>query len=86
MQNVAETDPDEYRHVLDEQTNYEFRQCEEQAESAVRNLKTQLRQAGKNQEYEWSMKEQYLLREELQHRDKVHRGHLNHMREMMWKR
>ena len=45
-QNVAETDLDEYRHVLDEQTNYEFRQCEEQAESAVRNLKTQLRQAG----------------------------------------
>ena len=30
------------------------------------------------------MKEQYLLREELQHRDKVHRGHLNHMRETKW--
>ena len=64
----------------------EFLLREEQAESAVQNSRTQLRQQdvelyGKRQEYEQSRQEQYLLRAELQSRERAPRDALNCMRD-----
>ena len=52
------------------------------AESALQNLRTQLRHQdvelyGKSQEYEESRQEQYLLRAELRCRERAHRDALN---------
>ena len=91
-QQVAETEfkaniiLDEQRHALIERASYEFRRREEQAESAVQNLKTQLRQQdvelyGKSKDYDKSKQEQYLLRAEHQSRERTHRDALNYMRD-----